>query len=95
MNLVTYVLCIPSVQTTSKCINVYLCVYLYIPVLTDSFILIAQMGGSDSGGRAPTSKALKAIRRKGAMVTAHISLLEKDSLPVRTSYRDKQTHMHI
>lgn len=34
---------------------VCVCVYLHIPVLTDSFILMAQMGGSDRGGSAPTS----------------------------------------
>lgn len=49
----------------------------YIPVLTDSFILMAQMGGSLRGARAPTSQVLRVIRKKGAMVTAHLSLLEK------------------
>lgn len=40
------------------------------PVVKASFILIAQKGGSVRGGRMPRSYELKAILKKGAMVTS-------------------------
>lgn len=40
-------------------------------MLRDSFILIAQKGASVRGGKTPTSNALKAMRKKGDMVTTH------------------------
>lgn len=41
----------------------------FSPVTKASFILIAQNGGSARGGRTPKSYELKAILKKGAMVT--------------------------
>lgn len=47
------------------CVRVCMCVY--VPVLRDSFILMAQNGASVKGGRLPRLKSLKAIRRNGTM----------------------------